>query len=698
MRTRTMRLHRECGLRRLLHALAVLALTAVCFAAVAVAAQEVQPPTAVADDPAAGTEKTAVVEDRIFTTRALAGYRYADSEDNRAFLQPYDPLESGPVFGFDLFYLTPSFGTLTVEAGYRDTDDWEAGLDYGHGADVDFQVRTQKFTHARDHQTLPEEYKSTGSHGAFDGESSDADASETYADTLENTQVSLKVRAPGYPAHFRASGRVYEHTGTQQITYFFRSCSTDVCHVNSRTRTLDQVTQEYTLGVDAHAGPIDVAYNRTFLTFRDRADDPVDAFGNMAYKPGQSSAAGDYTHDVNPDRKSFKDSVKLNSNLANRMVFSLAYNRQEQENETSGITRGDQSAALEVSYHLTPRLFAAAHLDYQQERTLALSDAAEATRVTNNAQHITSGYSHQHVVKPRSDRWGGEVALRYVPRTGAMVRLRAGHRVNERYAIINKKNGVWDDSSTTTGTTSTTLDGQWRFGRDLTLDGTLGQEWTADPAYATETTSLTRYGLGATWAPTPAFSLRTSYLGYSGKNDDAEAIQTAYAKLVTEDENFSRSVSGNAVSLAATFAPGPTLTFTAAYTFSDNGIEQDMRFGSLPDSTFTYVSPDTEWSGRTQVADLRAAWSASKRLKFTGEAVWVDGHESYDPNFSADADLEELGTAEIAKIYTSLGAEVSVSKAVCLTLIGFWTVYDDKQDDEGDGNALGILATIDVRL
>ena len=94
----------------------------------------------------------------------------------------------------------------------------------------------------------------------------------------------------------------------------------------------------------------------------------------MTYTPAQSSPAGDYPHDVNPDLRSFRDEVKINTNLANRGVVSLAYAGREQENESSGVTRGNQHAAVDASYLVHPRLFAFVHLNYDGERTLDLSD------------------------------------------------------------------------------------------------------------------------------------------------------------------------------------------------------------------------------------------------------------------------------------------------------------------------------------
>lgn len=696
MRTSALRTPDKKGQRRIICALALPLFLAVAASGAAQdkASSQAEPA------PAAVQQAPVVVEDRLFAAHVRAGYAGTDVEDDRTFLLPYDPLESGVVLGLDLLYLTPAFGDLSLESAFRGSDDWDATLDYSHAANVDLNVQTRTFTHARAHEELPVDYDVLNLYipvGELIGESHDADPGAEYSDTLTDTRAAIKVRVPGYPAHLSASGRIYRHQGSQQMVYFFRSCSTEVCHVKSQTRTLDQVTREYSLGVDAHAGRLDIAYSRTFLTFRDDAPDPVAAFGDLTYTPTQSSPAGDYTHDVNPDLRSFRDEVKINTNLANRGVVSLAYTRQEQENETSGITRGDQHAALDASYLLRPQLFAVFHLNYEEQRSLELSAAARAARVKDTDFHIKNGQTHFHLTEPEAERWSGEIGLRLVPQPGAKLLLRAGYRTNKRAAVVYKTAGVWDYDPTISRTTYAALDGAWRLRRTLDLDGTLAQEWTADPAYATDSTSLTRYGLGATWAPAPVFSLRFGYAGHAGANDDEAALERGYAKLAALDKGFSRKVTGNAVNLLASFTPAPAFTLTAAYSWSDNAVEQDLRIGTPSAGSLSYVSKDTTWSGRTQVANLRAIWAATSYLKLTGEGTWVSGRESYEPNFAADADLEEFGTEEITKLYTALGAEVSVSKTLGFTLTGFWVAFDDQQDEKEDGHALGMLAAIDLR-
>jgi hypothetical protein len=52
---------------------------------------------------------------------------------------------------------------------------------------------------------------------------------------------------------------------------------------------------------------------------------------------------------------------------------------------------------------------------------------------------------------------------------------------------------------------------------------------------------------------------------------------------------------------------------------------------------------------------------------------------------------------EFTKLYAALKAEISVTKTLGFTVTGFWTAYDDRLDETGDGHAQGVLAAIDLR-
>ncbi len=640
--------------------------------------------------PAAADQTLGTGGDRIFETRLDLGYRTVDVEDDASRLFPFDPLEDAPALGFELLYLTPGFGTVRLESGYLSPESWRAEAEYNHGADVDLRAASRAFTHAEEHLGTVEEVHEPISGMEIVG--ADADPGADYRDERRESTASLRVRLPGYPAHLRASGRVAKHEGDQQMRTFFRSCSTHLCHMDSRTRELDQETRDYSIGLDAHLGPVDLAYSHAAQTFRDQAPDPTLVMSS-AY-PG-FVPAGEYTHDVNPDQRSFSDTLTLNTNLANRAVLSASYTGGEQENETSEVTRRTRSAGALLSWRLTPTALVTGRYAYDAERTADLGEQARALREARNVAHART--NHQHVVEPERTRHTGELSARFSPVPRADVTARVRHRTLQRYTLLEKQSGVFVDEDETTRSTLAGLDGRYRFGTVLALDATLGREWTSGPVYAIESTTVARYGLGATWTPLRTLVLRAAWQGLRGENDEPDALQRSWAARPAGDSDLLRTVTGNAYSASASFLPTAAFDLTLSWNLVDNGVEQDLLLGSPANAGYSFLSRDTDWSGRSQLASVRARWAASRRLTLSAGGLWVDSLESYTPTVAKADGLEELSTVDFTKLLGSLQAEVRLNDAVGLTLAAFWARFNDQADDAGDGTAEGLLAAVDFR-
>jgi hypothetical protein len=660
--------------------LITLAALATAFSVPARAAEPAAAPPPAATAP----ESAAPAADKIFEGQVEAGYHVLDADDGLSRVLPYVADKDGPVLGVDLLYLTPGFGSLRLESGFLTEDTWRAEAEYNHGADVHFMAGTQSFTHARSH--LPA--APNVSLGAL-VEGKDLDPGRTYRDELQESTASVKVRIPGYPAHLSASGRIFTRQGNEQLRYYYRNCTTSRCHMNSRTRELDQETREYTLGLDTHVGPVDLAYAHTARTYRDDAADPVDAIG--AFRGGLP--AGDYVHDYNPDNRSFSDKVTLNTNLTNRVVLAASYVGGEQENESADLARRTRTAGASLSWRPSASAFVVGRYAYDEQRAIDTSASALALMIANNKKHATDEYTHQHVLEPERTRHTGEISARFSPVATVELGPRVRYRELTRRAILELEGDAYVDETGTTRSTLASLDGRWRPGGSIVLDASVGHEWTENPAYAVETTKAFRYELSGSWTPSPLLLVRAAWQGVRGKNDDAQSLAFAYPEKPdwTDPE---RTVNADAFSLMASYTPVKVLNLTASWSLNDNGVEQDIVFGG---AGYSYFSPDTSWSGHYQVADLRARWAATTRLTLTAGGTWVDSLESYAPNFSKDAGLEEISRVEFTKLLGSLEAEVRLTDAVGLNLAAFWAKYDDQKDDDGDETAQGLLAALGFR-
>ena len=178
-----------------------------------------------------------------------------------------------------------------------------------HGADFSIGIRAQEFFHIQEHKEYAPDFETPApGFGSVHVVGSDADPGKEYYSDFSEFTGEFKVRVPSYPAHVRGDARLYKKEGPNQLRYFSRNCATHICHSNSRTRDIDQETQEYNIGFDAHVGFVDVVYNRNFLSFEDKADDPMDFFGPFFL--GRASA-----RHVPPPRQS-RDRVLLRRDQA----------------------------------------------------------------------------------------------------------------------------------------------------------------------------------------------------------------------------------------------------------------------------------------------------------------------------------------------------------------------------------------------
>jgi hypothetical protein len=617
-----------------------------------------------------------------FSATVEVGGIYAESEGNRTFIFPYDPLDSSAVFFLDILNLKPGGRSFSFDSSFRSSEDWKADLRYDHGAIFSIGVGAQEFTHVQPHQEFAPGFESPAPpFGSVHVEPADMNPGENYNSSIREHTADFKVRIPSYPAHIRGSGRVYTREGPHQMKYFYRSCSTHVCHTNSKTRDLDQETQEYNIGFDSHLGPVDFVYNRNMMTFTDKADDPVDFFGDFVMgRP----VAGDYPHHTNPDIESYADEFKLNTNLTNKTVLALNYSDGERKNETSEITVDQRHFVADLSYTMSARHFFAARYLYDDRKTAEISEDASAVRE-----------ALEQAEEPGRRENSGEITYRFRPRSGVNIHSHVQYReiTRDEYEVSNLPEK--------TTVTTADIDGHFQVSPSLDLEAELARDWTADPAYATDFTDRWRYALGATWAPAPVFSLLARYTGFTGTNDDAAALERGYYDPETLEENFERNSTGHNFLALGTWVPAAKLTFVLSYNYSRNDIDQDQILGTASYPDLSFRSDDNPFESLYQIGRLEAIWAATKQLRLTCGGMVIAGEETWEPEVDGrpelTAGLSDIALHEFTKYMLDAEASYDFSRSLELSLLGFYADYDDKTDDGGDGSGGGAMVTVSKR-
>lgn len=610
------------------------------------------------------------------------GGRYADTDGDRTFIAPYDPMDSGVIVFFDLLNFKPGGRSFEFGGHFSDDQDYSVGARYNHGANFKIDVRAQEFFHAEDHQVFAPDFEVPAD--PFDTVhlvGSDVNpGADYYTDSREIT-ADFKIRAPSYPAHVSGDVRVYRQEGPNQMRYFFRTCSTHICHANSKTRDIDTETQEFNIGFDTHAGPVDIVYNRNFLNFEDKADDPVDFYGDFFLGRFR---AGDFEHHVNPETKSYYDEFRVNTNLTNRAVLALRYIGGKSENEDNDIREQDQRFVASGSYTASAKHFFSARYTYNRSRVDSISEELAALR-----ERIGDA------AEPGTEENGGEITYRLTFGPGSHA------HAHVRYTDITREDTVLSGLPDSSSVTTADIDGHFRVSGNLSLEAELARDWTDNPAYPTDFTDRWRYRLGANWAPSPALGLIASYTGFLGTNDDEESLQVAYYDPPALAENFKREVDGHNILAAATWMCTDGVTLTLSYNYSLNDISADQIIGSADDEGFNFRSDNTPFESRYHIGGARADWAVSEMLRLALGGTVIAGDEKWEPAVAGRPDitagLSETARAEFTKYMIDGEVGLDLTGGMGLTLAAFYADYNDKVENINDGSGGGVGATITKR-
>ena len=265
--------------------------------------------------------------ERIETQASVdVGYRGTQQGDpGRA--REYDSLKSSPLFGTKLFVDRGSYH-LDLNFKYLNDRDYSADAHLDTKGLLKVDLRSDRFFHNLDH--IPYEDRPAGSLGSMPRvDFRDLNPGDTYGLRLDMNEVKAKVKCPDYPAHFNISYWRFEKEGAPAERFVDENCA-GACHMQSKSREVNRVTEEVKASVDAHAGIMDIVLETLFRTFRDHEPVPVDAFG--AHSRGRS--AGSYEHSEDPDSRLKEMTLRLNTAPSGGLVGSASFTVGERENRS----------------------------------------------------------------------------------------------------------------------------------------------------------------------------------------------------------------------------------------------------------------------------------------------------------------------------------------------------------------------------
>lgn len=267
-----------------------------------------------------------------------SGYRFISPVDNPAAAAPYLKLKSGVSGGF----YAGTFGTdlkLLVDGRFLHADDYNAGLSLDYSGLYRLKIESSSLWHNLE-RTQP-------ATAAF-VTSRELDSGVSYGTRTVISRAENRIKLGNNPIHLNLNYWQLTREGSTQLRFSDYAFDGKSNSAATRSITVDSVTREGTIGLDAHIGPVNAAY---MFTIRD--------FSNLAPDSRYQFAARDtLAHDVINGSRIVSHTFKLFSDLSGGLTTSAHYSISQRETATD---RGDarpssapadtlQAAAGEISY------------------------------------------------------------------------------------------------------------------------------------------------------------------------------------------------------------------------------------------------------------------------------------------------------------------------------------------------------------
>jgi hypothetical protein len=296
-------------------------------------------------------------------TTVEVGYEASSSDGNPNRAVEYRYLDSGPVLGLQMLGST-GLQHFLIDGRYLNDNDYRAEVNLDHGGLARLDLRTERLFHNLDHipydPSAPEARKPGVTGGFGGGETrvifSDQDPGANYGIRVETDEVRFRGKLKSMPAHLNLGYWRLDKSGKRQLRFVDEgndnpavAGTCNQCHMQSKTRDIDRVTEEVSAGFDAHLGYVDLIFEQIYRQFRDQESIPVDTFNGHMLRPG----ARTLQHDEDPDSKLAESTVKLHTSLSGGIVGAASFTIGERENRSdlAGQPVGVDGVEAETDYY-----------------------------------------------------------------------------------------------------------------------------------------------------------------------------------------------------------------------------------------------------------------------------------------------------------------------------------------------------------
>lgn len=507
---------------------------------------------------------------------------------------------------------------------------------------------------------------------------------ENFVDFVKN-ELSLRLKAPDYPFHAFTKYKYLDREGAIEERFLIW----DIANLKkiSESREINWESNDLTLGMNSHLGPVEVEYAYSTGEFDPGTNNVLyDAYPPLSFlgRPGDI-----YPHNVFPETKTRANSVKIHSSYTGQIVASASFSNTENTNNYSNAESDIWKAAFDLRWIPDPVVSMSFRYRHREE------DKDNPANVTLFGQTHQLTYPVRSLISSRKDVFS--LSARYRPMSRLTLITDYDYEKKERSDLDE-----WEVLPQKTDIHRVSLTAHARPMKNLTLKGVYDFEHYENPSYNTEPDNLNRIRLNATYTPV---TWATAYFDYTlalSDRDDLRYLNNSPHQVLTDGE---RDGTKNHVLGSLSFILSPEATITASWAYYKWKVEQDLTYGRWQETGFSRALPyydlGVPYTDTAHIFSISMLYELRKDLTLNADLSYTMAEGEYVPadviqgesvalsTFSSTETTETIVTLELAK---KLSQDWEIGLAFSAD------IYDDKFSHDGGDHQDGELYITSVSL
>ncbi|OHB27293.1 MAG: hypothetical protein A2X84_09465 [Desulfuromonadaceae bacterium GWC2_58_13] len=618
------------------------------------------------------------------TTRLSLGYRAVSNDHYARRAASFSLLDSGPTAAIELKFLDPTHRFMLLGT-YLNDSDYLVEADFDYRGLLRVNIESEKLIHNLDHFSY-DRPDAANTEMSFFFVPIASDAGDDYYVKVGIDKVNMKAKLPDFPGHLTLDYWRLVRTGKMQLRYLNEDYPQ--FQLVSKTRDVDRVTEEFTMGLDTHLGYINLAVEQLFREFVEKESIPYDLFLGTAQS---------YQHDETPDSRLVSTTIKASTSPSGGVVAAAGFTVGKKEN-LSDLSSDVHPVESETDF-------------YKGSTDLTLIPDPKLT--VNFKYRILDQDNSTPSQMTVSSLDPAEIDVRQnIDITRATYHAKVSYRPTTRLTLMGEFERKEIHRGQTGAATDDPFDPFWELPEDeninryrlsfiarplgpskLKINGWYEYRTSDDPAYGASVEEQQQIFAGVNWTPTPRFGATTNIRLSRGINCNFDRFHYDSDGNLFHHE-IDRKQQQEDFTVGFWAQPTETLNVNFHYGFLRSDTSQDVIFGAAPNS---YLNENADYRQRVHSTTFSAALRLVKNLQAMVEARHIRSHAVFNPDFAPQnlpvigefdsSGLSELSELEIVQSGIALGLEWTLSDGWSCSSRFSHDDYEDRNSSDFDGTA-----------